>query len=86
MADPDVTVFLSYRREVSWPLAHAVRGALVPHGSTCRGHAEHDSGEFERVILHQIEARAHFFSSWSRARWTDLRARVTGCDATPRTR
>ena len=32
MADPDTTVFLSYRREVSWPMAHAVRNELVRHG------------------------------------------------------
>lgn len=61
MADPDVTVFLSYRREVSWPLAHAVRGELVPHGFDVFVDTQNiDSGEFERVILHQIEARAHF--------------------------
>ena len=61
MADPDVTVFLSYRREVSWPLAQAVRGELVPHGFDVFVDTQNiDSGEFERVILHQIEARAHF--------------------------
>ena len=61
MADPDVTVFLSYRREVSWPLALAVRGELVPHGFDVFVDTQNiDSGEFERVILHQIEARAHF--------------------------
>ena len=61
MADPDVTVFLSYRREVSWPLAQAVRGELVPHRFDVFVDTQNiDSGEFERVILHQIEARAHF--------------------------
>jgi hypothetical protein len=61
MADPDVTVFLSYRREVSWPLAQAVRGELVPHGFDVFLDTQNvDSGEFERVILREIERREHF--------------------------
>ncbi|MET0188491.1 MAG: hypothetical protein ABW212_05795 [Pseudonocardia sediminis] len=61
MADPDVTVFLSYRREVSWPLAQAVRGELVPHGFDVFVDTQNiDSGEFERVILREIERREHF--------------------------
>ena len=36
-------------------------GALVPHGFDVFVDTQNiDSGEFERVILHQIEARAHF--------------------------
>jgi TIR domain len=61
MADASRTVFLSYRREVSWPLALAVRGDLVQHGfDVFMDTADLDSGEFERVILAQIEARTHF--------------------------
>ena len=61
MPDASRSVFLSYRREVSWPLAHAVRGDLVQHGfDVFMDTANLDSGEFERVILTQIEARPHF--------------------------
>jgi TIR domain len=61
MPDPGKRVFLSYRREVSWTLAHAVRGELVPHGFDVFLDTQSiDSGEFERVILREIESRAHF--------------------------
>jgi hypothetical protein len=61
MPDASRAVFLSYRREVSWQLAHAVRGELVGHGfDVFMDTADLDSGEFERVILTQIEARPHF--------------------------
>jgi hypothetical protein len=61
MADPSKTVFLSYRRDVSWALAVAVRGDLIQHGfdvfMDVHGLA---SGEFDRVILQEIEQRTHF--------------------------
>lgn len=61
MPDSGKRVFLSYRREVSWTLAHAVRGELVPHGfDVFLDTRSMDSGEFERVILHEIESRPHF--------------------------
>jgi hypothetical protein len=61
MSDASRSVFLSYRREVSWPLAHAVRADLVQHGfDVFMDTADLDSGEFERVILTQIETRPHF--------------------------
>ena len=61
MADPDTTVFLSYRRDVSGPMAHLVRNDLVAHGfDVFMDVASIGSGEFERVILREIEARTHF--------------------------
>jgi TIR domain len=59
MADPGQQVFLSYRREISWPLANAVRGALIGFDVFLDTQSL-DSGEFERVILREIEKRAHF--------------------------
>jgi hypothetical protein len=59
--DPARTVFLSYRREVSWALAQLVFRDLTEHGfDVFMDTASLDSGEFERVILAQIESRAHF--------------------------
>jgi len=61
MADVDKTVFLSYRRDVSWAMAHLVRNDLVADGfDVFMDIHEIDSGDFERVILREIEARAHF--------------------------
>ncbi len=61
MPDPARTVFLSYRREVSWALAQLVFRDLTEHGfDVFMDTASLDSGEFERVILAQIESRAHF--------------------------
>jgi hypothetical protein len=61
MVDPSRTVFLSYRREVSWALAQAVRGELLQHGFDVFMDVHGiDSGEFAGVILREIEARTHF--------------------------
>jgi hypothetical protein len=61
MAEADKTVFLSYRRDVSWALAHLVRDDLVGHGFDVFVDVEDlGLGEFEPAILHQIETRAHF--------------------------
>jgi TIR domain len=61
VANPDNTVFLSYRREVSWAMAHLVCNDLMEHGFDVFMDVQNlDSGEFERVILHEIEAREHF--------------------------
>ena len=61
MADPDKTVFLSYRRDVSWAMAHLVRNDLVAHDFDVFMDVHGiDSGEFERVILREIEERTHF--------------------------
>ena len=61
MADPDKTVFLSYRRDVSGPMAHLVRNDLVAHGfDVFMDVGSLGSGEFEPVILREIEARTHF--------------------------
>ena len=61
MADPDKTVFLSYRRDVSGPLAHLVRNDLVAHGfDVFMDVGSLGGGEFEPVILREIEARTHF--------------------------
>ena len=61
MPDADKTVFLSYRREVSWAMAHLVRNDLVTHGfDVFMDVGSIDSGEFEPVILREIGDRAHF--------------------------
>jgi hypothetical protein len=55
------TVFLSYRRDVSWAMAYLVRDDLQHHGfDVFMDTQDLDSGEFERVILSQIESRTHF--------------------------
>lgn len=60
MTDPE-TVFLSYRREVSWAMAHLVRNDLVAHGFDVFMDVHSiDMGEFEHVILREIESRVHF--------------------------
>lgn len=60
-SDPSGTVFVSYRREVSWSLARLVFQDLRAHGYDVFMDVESiDAGEFERVILTQIDARAHF--------------------------
>ena len=61
MADPDKTVFLSYRRDVSGPMAHLVRNDLVRHGfDVFMDVGSLGGGAFEPVILREIEARTHF--------------------------
>ena len=61
MADPDTTVFLSYRRDVSGPTGVPVRNDLVTHGfDVFMDVGSLDGGEFEPVILREIEARTHF--------------------------
>jgi len=54
-------VFVSYRRQLSWQLAELVRKNLVEHDfDVFMDHKNLDSGEFDRRILSEIEARAHF--------------------------
>jgi hypothetical protein len=54
-------VFISYRRQVSEHLAQLVRANLVGHGFDAYLDVENlDSGEFDRKILSEIEARMHF--------------------------
>ena len=61
MADPDTTVFLSYRRDVSGPMAHLVRNDLVTHGfDVFMDVGSMSGGAFEPVILREIEERTHF--------------------------
>lgn len=61
MADPETTVFLSYRRDVSGPMAHLVRNDLVRHGfDVFMDVGSLGGGTFEPVILREIEARTHF--------------------------
>jgi tetratricopeptide (TPR) repeat protein len=61
MTDPQITVFISYRRSVASYIARAVFMDLRAHGYDVFMDVESiDSGEFERVILGQIAARAHF--------------------------
>jgi hypothetical protein len=55
------TVFVSYRRQLSWALALLVFRNLTRHGFDVFIDSEGiDSGEVERVILRQIEQREHF--------------------------
>ena len=61
MAAPPPTVFLSYRRNVSSFIARAVFQDLHQHGYDVFMDVESiDSGQFDTIILAQIEARAHF--------------------------
>jgi hypothetical protein len=55
------SVFISYRRELSEPLARLIRNDLIEHRFDTFVDLENlDSGEFEQRILGQIEAREHF--------------------------
>ena len=55
------SVFISYRRQLSWQLAQLVRDNLVEHDfDTFVDIKNLDSGEFDRKILGQIETREHF--------------------------
>ena len=59
--DASRTVFISYRRQISWQLARLVFNELREHGFDAFMDVESmGSGDFERVILTQIAARAHF--------------------------
>jgi tetratricopeptide (TPR) repeat protein len=61
MTDSDKTVFISYRRNVSAFIARAVFMDLRQNGFDVFMDVEGiDSGEFDRVLLNQIAARAHF--------------------------
>src|SRR5690242_16762571 len=55
------SVFISYRRQLSWSLARLVRDYLIKHQFDTFMDVENlDSGEFPRAILSEIEAREHF--------------------------
>lgn len=55
------TVFISYRREKSKHLARAIYQDLRMHGwDVFLDVTTIDSGDFDRIILNQIAARAHF--------------------------
>jgi TIR domain len=55
------SVFISYRRQLSWELAQLVYHDLIGHNfDTFIDSQDLDSGEFERTILRQIKAREHF--------------------------
>ena len=61
MTDPDQTVFLCYRREVSWALARLVHDNLNAHGfDVFIDVTGIGGGEFERVLLREIAARTYF--------------------------
>jgi tetratricopeptide (TPR) repeat protein len=60
-SDPNKTVFISYRRDVSAFIARAVFMDLRANGYDVFMDVESiDSGTFDTVILNQIAARAHF--------------------------
>src|SRR5690348_13069911 len=55
------SVFISYRRQLSWELARLVSNDLIEHDfDTFIDLQNLDSGEFEPTILRQIKAREHF--------------------------
>jgi hypothetical protein len=55
------TVFVSYRRHLSWAQATLVYNDLRTHGfDAFMDLRDLDSGEFDRAILDQIETRVHF--------------------------
>ncbi len=61
MTDADQTVFISYRRSNSSFIARAVFQDLRANGYDVFMDVETiDNGEFDKIILHQIAARAHF--------------------------
>lgn len=61
MSDADKTVFISYRRNVSSYIARAIFQDLRSHGYDVFLDVESiDSGAFDSILLHQIEARGHF--------------------------
>ena len=55
------SVFISYRRQLSWQLAKLVHANLVEHKfDAFMDFKNLDSGEFDQRILREIEARMHF--------------------------
>jgi tetratricopeptide (TPR) repeat protein len=61
MSDPDKTVFISYRRNVSSFIARSIFLDLRANGYDVFMDVESiDNGTFDTVILNQIAARAHF--------------------------
>lgn len=59
--DANKTVFISYRRAVASFIARAVFQDLCAHGWDVFMDVQSiDSGKFDRIILNQIAARAHF--------------------------
>ncbi|MBN1680208.1 MAG: tetratricopeptide repeat protein [Anaerolineae bacterium] len=61
MSDPQKTVFISYRRNVSSFIARAIFQDLRAHAYDVFMDTESiDSGVFDTIILNQIAARAHF--------------------------
>src|SRR4051794_39331790 len=61
MNDPNKTVFISYRRDVSKYLARSIFQDLIQNGYDAFLDVEKiNSGSWESIILNQIAARAHF--------------------------
>jgi hypothetical protein len=61
MADVEKTVFISYRRSASKHLARAIFLDLRQYGyDVFLDVNTMDNGAFDRIILNQIKARAHF--------------------------
>jgi len=61
MSQTHNTVFISYRRSISWSVARLIYADLQTNGyDVFMDVASFDSGTFDTIILRQIEARAHF--------------------------
>jgi tetratricopeptide (TPR) repeat protein len=61
MSDSDKTVFISYRRKVASYVARSIFMDLRAHDFDVFMDVETiDSGQFDKIILNQIAARAHF--------------------------
>ncbi len=59
--NPATSVFISYRRQVSWQAARLVYKALRERGYDVFMDVESlDSGTFDTIIMRQIAARGHF--------------------------
>jgi hypothetical protein len=55
------SVFISYRRQLSWPTAELIRKDLIKHDCDVFLDTKNlDSGEFDQRILREITARKHF--------------------------
>lgn len=61
MSDSSKTVFISYRRKVSWPIAQIVYISLRSYGFDVFMDVDSlDAGNFNQIILDQVNARVHF--------------------------
>jgi len=81
------TVFISYRRSVSAYIARAIYYDLKQNGYDVFMDVESiDSGQFDTIILRQIEARAHFLIICTPGTFERVTESGIGCAAKLNTR